>query len=243
MPSRRSFLIVAFLVAFAPIAAAQQPGQTPAERAALVRDAFASAYGQALTAELGNSLRKDADPACLKDKGLEAGQLEARGRDLLIKWGTKFSEGVAALSDMKVYAELFTATAELDRLKQNADVKRYLAISAPARQATLLDLILEHFERYVLINRVKLTAVHPVGAGNQELLSKNPTGATEEAVDKFMASRKSAALDRFLDLSDQNAAAFTASMRKDQVIALDGAQQLFKGVEADLAELCIGRRG
>ncbi len=226
-----SFLIVAFLVAFAPIAAAQQP----AERAELVRDAFASAYGRALTTELGKSLRKDADPACLKDKGLEAGQLEARGRDLLIKWGTNFSEGIAALSDIKVYAELFTATAELDRLKQNADVKRYLAISAPARQAKLLDTIFED-------RRIKLTAIHPLSTGNEELLSKNPTDATEEAIDKFMAGKKSAALNRFLDLSDQAAAASVASAKKDQVIALGGPHNLFKGVEADLAELCIGRR-
>jgi hypothetical protein len=31
-------------------------------------------------------------------------------------------------------------------------------------------------------------------------------------------------------------------MRKDQVIALGGAHNLFKGVEADLAGLFIGRR-
>lgn len=242
MQSRRSFLIVAFLLTLAPMASARQLGQTPAERAALVRDAFASAYGQALTAEFGKSLRENAYPSCLKDKGLEAGQLEARGRDLLIKWGTNFSEGVAALSDMKIYADLFTATAELDRLKQNADVKRYLAISAPAQQAIVLDHIFEHFERYVLIRRIGLTAVHPIRTGDKELPSKNPTDATQEAAAKFVASRRSAALDRFLDLSDQNAEAFAASMRKDQAIALGGGWQLFKGVETDLAELCIGPR-
>src|SRR5262245_18821821 len=179
MPSRRLFLAAAFLLAFAPVASAQL--QTTAERATLLRDAFASAYGKALTAELGKSLRKDADPACLKEKGLEAGQLEGRGRDLLIKWGTKFSEDIAGLSDTKVYAELFTASAEFDRLKQNADVKRYLAISAPARHAKVLETTLEDFERYVLTNRIKLTPVHPLATGNVELEAKNPTEATEKA--------------------------------------------------------------
>ena len=218
---------------------------TPAERAAFVRDAFASGYGQALTAELGKSLRKDADPACLKDKGLEASQLEAGGRDLLIKWGTTYWEGIIALYDTKVFADLFTATDELNRLKRNADVKRYLAIYEPERQAKVLDLIFENFERYVLIHRIRLTQVHPLRTGNQELLSKNPTDATEKAVDKFLASKKSAALDRFLDLSDHVQAAIAASagsMAKDQSAKFLRVLDLFNGVETDLAELCIGTR-
>lgn len=242
---RRSFLVAVFLLGLAPLAYAQQPLMTPAERAALVRDAFASAYGQALTAELGKSLRKDADPACLKDKGLEASQLEARGRDLLIKWGTKYWEGIIALYDTKVFADLFTAADELNRLKRNADVKRYLAIYEPERQAKVLDFIFENFERYILIKRIGLTAVHPLRTGNQELLSKNPIDAAEKAVDKFLASKRAAALDRYLDLSDHVQAAIAASaasMAKDQSAKFLRVLDLFKGVEADLAELCIGPR-
>jgi hypothetical protein len=242
MPTRRSFVIAALLLAFAPMASAQQPGQTPAERAALVRDAFASDYGKALTAELGKSLRKDADPACLKAKGLEADQLEARGRDLLVNWGTNFAESTAAFLDMKAFAENFPASAELEQLKQDPDVKQYLAISEPARQATLLDMIVENFSRYVLINRIKLAQLAPLATGNQELLSKNPTDAVQDALDKFVESRKSAALDRFLDLSDQAVEVFKGSIRKDEAVALGGPHAFFKGVEADLAELCIGKR-
>jgi len=239
--ARRSFFIAAFLLAFAPMALAQLPVQTPAERAALVRDAFASAYGKALIAELGKSLRRDADPACLSDKGLEPGQLEARGRDILVKWGTNFADGTASLFDVKAYAEHFPASAELERLKQNAQVKRYLAIAEPARQAKLLDTIFEQFDRYVLISRIKLTGVSPLGTGNEELLGRDPTDATEDALDKFIASSKSAALKRFLDLSDQAAAASAASIKKEQAV-LAGPHTFFKGVEADLAELCIGYR-
>ena len=218
---------------------------TPAERAALVRGAFASAYGKALTAELGKSLRKNADPACLKDKGLEASQLDVRGRDLLIKWGTNYWEGVVSLYDTKVFADLFTATDELNRLKQNANVKRYLAIYEPERQAKVLDFIFENFDLYVMIHRIRLTLVHPLRTGNQELLSKNPTDATEKAVDKFLASKKSAALDRFLALSDEvqaGIAASAASMAKDQSAKFLRVLDLFNGVETDLAELCIGTR-
>jgi hypothetical protein len=240
--TRKSFIVATFLLVFAPVVSAQEPGQTPAERAALVRDAFASPYGRALTAEFGRSLRKDADPDCLRAKSLQPDQLEGRGRDTLIRWGMKFEDGIASFFDAKAYAEKFPASAELGRLKQNADVKRYLATAAPARQAKLLDAIFEQFDRHVLISRIKLTAVSPLATGNEELLGKNPTDATEEALHKFVASRKSAALKRFLDLSDQAVAASTTTIRKDQILALGGAHQLFRGVETDLAELCIGRR-
>src|SRR5262249_44782285 len=121
--------------------------------------------------------------------------------------------------------------------------KRYLAIAEPARQANLLETTLENFERYVLIRRIKLTPVHPLATGNVQLEAKNPTEATEKALEKFTAGRKSAALERYLGLSDQAAAALKASMNKDKVIASGGAPTLFKGVEADLADLCISYRG
>ena len=242
MPFRRVLLIAAFVLAFVPLGSAQQPGQTSAERAARVRDAFASPYGQALIADFGGSLRKDADAACLKAKGLQADQLEAHGGDLLVKWGTRSSDATAALIDEKRYGDLFTATTELKRLEQNADVKRYVSITEPARQAKLLDHILEDFERYVLIRRINLTPVHPAGAANTKLANKNPTEAAEKALEKFLAGKTSAALDRYLDLSDQSDAALAAAMKKDDIIALGGPYNFFKGVETDLAEICIGRR-
>ena len=238
MPSRRLFLAAAFLLAFAPVASAQL--QTTAERATLLRDAFASAYGKALTAELGKALRKDADPGCLQAKGLQDSQLEKLGGDLLLKWGIRFGERAMSFFDAKVYAERFPAAGELKQLEQNADVKEYLAIAAPAQQAKLLDHIVENFSRYVLISRIKL-GFAPLETGNAELLSKNPTEATEDALDKFVADRKSAALDRYLDLSDESAAALEASI--DKKLALTTApHNFFEGVETDLADICIGRR-
>jgi len=238
----RDLFIAALLLLAPSLASAQMPGQNPAERAALIRDAFASTYGKALTADFGKALRKDADPACLGDKGLNPDQLEPRGRDLLIKWGTRVVDGIADLHDPKAFAERFPDSAEFERLKQNADVKRYLAISAPARQAAILDLVIEHFARYLLISRTKPVFASPLETGNQDILSKNPTDAVEKAMDRFVASKKSAALDRYLDLSDRAAAAQTASLKKEQVIALGGPHSFFKGVEADLAELCNGAR-
>ena len=241
MPSRRLFIAAALLLAFTGAASAQRPGPTPAEREALTRDAFASAYGKANIAELGRALRTDADPACLASKGLQASQLEARGRDLFIKWTNTLSERTNALYDPKVYGELFTASDELERLKQNADVKRYMAISAPARQAKIIDVMTENFARYVLINKIKLRFLSAAETGNPDLVSKDPTEAAEATADKFVASRKSPALKRYLDLSDQATAAMTASMDKEK-IKTTAPHNLLAGIEADLAELCIGKR-
>jgi len=217
---------------------AQQPLQTRAERVALVRDAFASDYGKALTAELGRSLLRSADPACLKAKGLEPTELEARGHDLFIKLGMRYTEIVSSFFDLKVYAERFSASDELEQLKQDADVKQYLAMAEPLRQAKLLNAIFERFDRYVLLKRIKLASVSPAATANDELRSKDPTDATEEGLDKFVAESKSAALDRFRELSDQSSAALSASIMRGPVLRA-GPGTFFGGVEADLAELCI----
>jgi len=241
MPSRRLIIAAAVLLALTSAASAQRPGPTPAEREAFTRDAFASAYGKANVAEFGRALRADADPACLSGKGLLAHQLEARGRDLFTKWSITFSERMTALYDPKVYGELFTASDELERLKQNADVKRYMAISAPARQAKMIDTMTENFARYMLINKIKLRFMSALETANPALLSKDPTEASEAAVEKFVASRKSPALNHFLNLSDQANAAMKESMDKEKA-KKTLPHNLLAGIEVDLAELCIGKR-
>jgi hypothetical protein len=123
-------------------------------------------------------------------------------------------------------------------LKSNADVKRYLAMEAPIRQAKILDLIFEHFDRYNLISRVKLGTVSPLGTGNEALLRLNPTDATEKKLDAFADQSRSKALKRFLQLSEQAGAAQAAAIK-----TISSPPPLphtfFKGVETDLAELCI----
>lgn len=208
------------------------------DKATLVREAFASPYGKALTAELGKSLRASADPECLTDKGLAADQLEPRGRDIVVTWGTRMLEGAFALLDRQISDKPFPGAAELESLKSNADVKRYLAMEAPMRQAKLLDLIFEHFDCYNLISRVKLRAVSPLGTGNEELLRLDPTDATEQRLDEFAGKSRSKALKRFLKLSEQAGAAQAAAIKTISAPP-PLPHTFFKGVENDLAELCI----
>jgi hypothetical protein len=129
----------------------------------------------------------------------------------------------------------------MERLKQNADVKRYLAISAPARQAKMIDIMTENFARYMLINRIKLSFLSAVETGNPDIKSKDPTQASEAALDKFVEGSKSKALKRFFALSDQAAAAMDASIDKEQA-KKNVPSNFIKDIEADLAELCIGKR-
>ena len=226
---------------------AQSPEQTLVEQPGLIRDAFASDYGKAMIAELGKSLRTSADPECLKSKAIAPDHLEALGRDIVIKWGTRMMEGIASIVDPKVYAEKFASTAgpdaatELERLKQDAAVKRYLALAQPMQLAKIIDSIFEQFERYVLVSKIRLAAVFPLATGNENLLRKSPIEATEKKLDKLFATTKSAARDRYLALSEQASAATKAAMKKDKVPPL-GPLAFFKGVEADLSEICIGAR-
>jgi hypothetical protein len=108
----------------------------------------------------------------------------------------------------------------------------------PLRQAKILDLIFEHFDRYVLIKRIKLAAVSPLGTGNEDLLRLNPSEAVMDAQDKFLASHPSKALKRLLQLSEQEADARTAGIKNIQGVP-PLPHTFFQGVENDLAELCI----
>ncbi|UPK26951.1 hypothetical protein [Bradyrhizobium sp. 195] len=234
---RRTIVIVLLLSAALPAWA--QPQKQTKDKATLVREAFASPYGKALTAELGKSLRASADPVCLTDKGLVADQLEPRGRDIVITWGTRILENAFARIDRQTADNPFAGAAELESLKGNADVKRYLAMEEPLRQAKILDLIFEHFDRYNLTSRVKLGAVSAPATGNEALLRLNPIEPTEEKLDEFAGKSRSKALKRFLQLSEEAGAAQAAAIKKIASPPPPLPHTFFKGVENDLAELCI----
>ena len=218
----------------------EQPGP-------LVREAFASPYGRALVAELGKVLHASADPACLQSKALTPEQLTARGEQLIIAWGTRAMETVTSYMDIKVYEQKLAqsagrnAAAELKRLRGDADVKRYLAIERPARLAAVLDFVIGQFDRYALLNGLKLIAVSPVVTGNPELLSADPTEAAEAALEAFEKANKSASFVVFRWLTRNAADAMTASLKTEQAL-VSGPGTFFGGVERDLAALCVGNR-
>jgi hypothetical protein len=223
---------------------AQSPEETRAALPGLVRDAFDTPYGKALVAELGKSLRNNADPACLSAKGIAPDQLEPRGRDLIVNWGLRMMETTNSFIDSKAYNEKFAASAgrgaaaELARLRNDANVKRGLELQQPIRLAKIADSIFEQFDRYVLITKIKLATVSPLGTGNNELLEMNPTEAAEEQLDKYIAANKSPALKKYLALSEKSLAVSTAATKIEDAWKV-GPHTFFGGVETELAELCI----
>jgi hypothetical protein len=242
--SRRTAAIAIVLIfgSTAAPALAQLPTSGPAEQpVTFVPAAFASPYGRALIAELGRALRADADPACLNSKAIAADQLEQRGDALLIKWGTRAMETARSYVDFEVYEKNFPASAELKGLREQPQIKRYLDIEQPIRQAKVLDFIFEQFDRYVLLNRIKIAPVSPAASGNIDVLRANPTEAAEEALDDFIETNKSSQIERFLALSEQATEATQGAIKKEQAVQA-GPATFYQGIELDLADLCIGSR-
>jgi hypothetical protein len=242
--SRRTAAIAIVLIlgsAAAP-ALAQLPTSGPTEQpVTFVPAAFVSPYGRALIAELGRALRADADPACLNSKAIAADQLEQRGDALLVKWGTRAMETARSYVDFEAYEKSFPASTELKGLREQQQIKRYLDIEQPIRQAKTLDFIFEQFDRYVLLNQIKIAPVSPAASGNIDVLRANPTEAAEETLDDFIETNKSPQIERFLALSEQATEATQGAIKKEQAVRA-GPGTFYRGIELDLAELCIGSR-
>jgi len=167
--------------------------------------------------------------------------LEQRGEALLVKWGTRAMETARSYIDFEVYEKSFPASAELKGLREQPQIKRYLDIEQPIRTAKVLDFIFEQFDRYVLLNRIKIAPVSPAASGNIDVLRANPTEAAEEALDDFIETNKSPQIERFLALSEQAAEATQGAIKKEQAVRA-GPGTFYQGIELDLAELCIGLR-
>jgi hypothetical protein len=60
-------------------------------------------------------------------------------------------------------------------------------------------------------------------------------------LDDFVATNKSAQIERFQELSEQAAIAMQGAIKKEQAV-LVGPGTFYAGIEIDLAELCIGSR-
>jgi hypothetical protein len=242
---KRSIVALTFVLIFgsaATTASAQLPLPGLSEQPGpFVREALASPYGRALIAELGRALRAGADPACLNSKGIAADQLEPRGEALVIKWGTRAAETATSYFDFEVYAKNFAADAEWKRLMEQPEIKRYLEVERPIRLAKILDFIFEQFDRYNMLKGIKIVSISPIATGNADLLGASPTEATWDAVDAFLAAHKSAEMERFLALSEQASEAMEGAVKKQQALTVSPGT-FYRGVEVELAELCIGSR-
>ena len=227
-------------------ASAQLPLARPDDNlAALTRDAFALPYGRAMVAEFVKVLKDSADPVCLRSRGIGPDPLVWRGEAFITKWTAQAMTVLASYINLPIYETAFAKSAgvgaagEMKRLEAKADVKRYLMIERPRRLAFVLDYVFEQYDRYALINRIKMEPVSPIATGNPEFLKRNPTDKVEADLEQFLKTNTSPEVTRYIELSEQSAAAITASLNTDQVRNSLGPTSFFRGAEKELAELCV----
>jgi hypothetical protein len=215
--------------------------------AGMLRDALASAYGNVVLEEFARVVEKVADPACLQRKGLDAAKLKERGRDLFQTRGGRGMEMLAANFDQTRFQAEFVARAgkgavqEIERLSKTPDVQQYIELERPRRLAKFLDHVVEQFSRYLLVQRIKFGPFHWLD-GNEQLLRANPTEAAEQAMERFVAGKTtSRQFNRFLELAEATDEAVVKAF--DPEFGRNyGPATMYRGVEADLAEICVGPR-
>jgi hypothetical protein len=238
----RAMLALLVAAAAASPARAQGPlGLWPEPVDGLVRDALETPHATAQLAIFAAAVRKHGDAECLKTKALDDGALVARGRMLLQSYGIRMTKVMDENFDRSAYQAALSASAgrnavdEIERLKRDPDVRALIALDRPARLARLADTIIEQFDRYVLIRRIKLDPVSPLARGEAPADSAD---ATEAAVQRFLDQHRSPRIDRYLHLLE----AAKPKGLSPQAAPKLGPAAYFGGVERDLAELCVGGR-
>jgi hypothetical protein len=245
------FRRLAFAVLLLGLGAASAPAQLlqfPVEPPApLMRESLETPFARVLLAEFAKSVQKKAGSACLRSKGLDAAKLAERGRDLFERWGTKGMETLIGAFDIKRYEEKIAeragpdAVEELVQLRNDPVVQQYLALERPLRLAKVLNFVIEQFDRYVLLNRIGLDSISPLSNGRDELFKADPTEAVEEALEKFVNENTSLRFQRFYRLSEIAAEAMPQALDTNFVLRV-GPMTFYRGVETDLAELCVVKR-
>jgi hypothetical protein len=214
---------------------------TPAEAA---RTAFEQPYGKALVAEAAKVFRRSADPRCLAEKKLDEPQLEAKARELLVRYGARMIEAQVGLVDLKKLEAALEARAgpgvksEIARLRSAPEVAEFNKLSAPARFVSTAEHILEGFETYLLIHRLRLAGdISPLVTGDDRLVKMSEEA--EKSIEPLLAGKRPAALARYLELSEIMREEYVKAFDRQGMLRFNGPQSFFRGVEAELAELCL----
>ena len=238
-------MLLKLLLALSIAAAARAEGgffAEPPEK--LFAEALQAPYGQALAKRFATAVRKAGDPACLQAKALEDAVLAVRGQALWQRYGLRMTRLIEESFNRAAYQRALAeragpnALAEIERLERDRAVKTYKELNRPAQLARAADMLLEQFDRYVLIGGIKLDPIGADAAGKPEL-PENPTEAAEAAVAKFQ--KQHPGVNRYVDLRDAMQAAKAKGFSFLAAAKL-GPVDYFAGVERDLAELCVGRR-
>jgi hypothetical protein len=212
---------------------------------ALVAAAFSSPYGQALVDETAAVIGESAEAACVQAKGMQKSAIAERARTILVQHGAAAIRILATAIDRSKYEAGLVArkgpdaVAELERLRRDPLIQEFRAIQRPLADANLANWVVEQFDRYVLIKRVKLVrGVSPINTGKEQLLQADPTDQTLEKLDAFADSNKSATLERYLDYTQAAIGSLGEAANREQ-LQKTGPIEWMAGLDDELAALCV----
>jgi hypothetical protein len=249
------FMLLSFLAA---LIAVQAPRPAPAqptvpftylegEPEQLVEAAFSAPFGRLLIAEFAAAIADSADAACLKANGIETPAIEGRARTIVVRHGAQFIRGYLSAVDRVAFKANLAkrmgagAEAELTKLHNDPDVRAYLELAMPVRQAATALAVAETLGRNLLILKIKLSRrFDPIASGNQKLVDADPSNQVVDKLNALLANSKSAALTRYLKLTDAVQSALTESVNTNALLSMRTVD-LMPGLESDLADLCIRR--
>jgi hypothetical protein len=225
-------------------------GFWPQQADATMREVLDTPYAKAFLKQFAANVRKDGDAACLQEKGLDEAALIARGQALVQVRGTQFMKLLEENFDDAAAQAAFAASAgpkaaaEFEKLLQHPDARRLETLGRPIKLAELTDKVFEQFDRYLLIQRIKLYPASPVARGESDnaVTRADPSPAAQAAMERFVAKKGSPrVVGRYLELMDAQVEANRNGLRKGGLGKLTAAQ-FFAGADQDLAELCVGKR-
>lgn len=215
------------------------------EPAQLVETAFSTPYGRLLIAEFATVLAESADAACLQNNGIEKSGLEGRARAITLRQGTQFLRKFQAMIDQAALKAAFAARmgagaeAELANLRNNPDLGHFLDLTALAQEAGTANAVIEMLDRNILVLRIKIArSFHPMATGNKKLLDADPSDAINDKLDDLATGGKSAALARYIELTDAAHEALNQSISANALLGVSDVD-LMPGLDKDLADICV----
>jgi len=208
--------------------------------------AFTQPYGRLLAAEFGEVVRDSANADCLKTKGIERTALAKRTFPILLRQARQMFELLDGTIDRAAFdarlRELAgpNVEAERARVRDDPDVKAFLALYSSLRLAVAADVTIEKLDIAASILRIKLVRkISPLATGKTELYDANPRDEYNRKLYELVSNSKSAALGRHIELAEAAEKALEDTFKRDSFLKL-GPVQLMAGLERDLANLCVG---
>jgi hypothetical protein len=220
--------------------------------ATVVPAALAQPYGRAFVSEFAKVLAESADPQCLATRGITKEQVAERGRALAVQRGIYLWDRLVGTIDRAAYRSYLRArigtegVAEFERLRDDAQVRAYLAAEEPARHALVVRYIFETMERHNMIQRIKLVrGISPYSTSDPSLMDADPTEHVEARLKQMGASDTSGVLLRYREMSAAARKPLNDAVDNDvfrnlsQGHWLAGPDNNGDGFKDDLAALCV----